>query len=112
MVFEISSRNLLGFRSQILTKTRGNGIFASRFLGFRPLAKARPKLRSGVLIASESGVVTSYALESVQQRGEVFVKPGDKVYLGEIVGLGKVPQDIEVNVCKAKKLTNFRSMLT
>jgi GTP-binding protein len=109
MVFEISSRNLLGFRSQILTKTRGNGIFASRFLGFRPLAKARPKLRNGVLIASESGVVTSYALESVQQRGEVFVKPGDQVYMGQIVGLGKVPQDIEVNVCKAKKLTNFRS---
>ena len=109
MVFRISSRNLLGFRSQILTKTRGNGIFASRFIGFEPVSKQKPKLRNGVLIATETGQVTAYALESVQQRGEVFVKPGDQVYMGQIVGVGKVPRDIEVNVCKAKKLTNFRS---
>ncbi len=109
MVFKISSRNLLGFRSQILTKTRGNGIFASRFIGFFPVEKAKPKLRNGVLIATETGQVTAYALESVQQRGEVFVKPGDQVYMGQIVGVSKVSRDIEVNVCKAKKLTNFRS---
>jgi len=109
MVFRISSRNLLGFRSQILTKTRGNGLFASRFIGYQPVDKQRQKLRNGVLIATETGMVTAYALENVQQRGEVFVKPGDQVYMGQIIGVGKTARDIEVNVCKTKKLTNFRS---
>ncbi len=109
MVFQISSRNLLGFRSQILTKTRGNGLFASRFIGYKPMSKQRQKLRNGVLIATETGMVTAYALENVQQRGEVFVKPGEQVYSGQIIGVGKTARDIEVNVCKTKKLTNFRS---
>ena len=109
MVFEISSRNLLGFRSEILTKTRGNGLFSSRFIGYFPVGSSRSKLRNGVLIATEAGVVTSYALESVQQRGATFVVPGTQVYEGMIVGLNKQSEDLEVNVCKTKKLTNFRS---
>lgn len=109
MVFEISSRNLLGFRSEILTKTRGNGLFSSRFIGYYPVGKSRSKLRNGVLIATEAGVVTSYALESVQQRGVTFPTPGTQVYEGMIIGLNKQSEDMEVNVCKTKKLTNFRS---
>ena len=109
MVYHASSRNLLGFRSQIITRTRGNGLFSSQFLEYRPLQKVAEQLRNGALIATESGMVTSYALESVQQRGKTFVKPGEQVYEGQIVGLRSQKDDLEVNVCKAKKLTNFRS---
>jgi len=109
MIYHASSRNLLGFRSQIITKTRGNGLFSSQFLEYRPLQKVAEQLRNGALIATESGVATSYALESVQQRGKTFVKRGDQVYEGQIVGLRSQKGDLEVNVCKAKKLTNFRS---
>ena len=109
MVYHASSRNLLGFRSQIITRTRGNGLFSSQFLEYRPLQKVAEQLRNGALIATESGMVTSYALESVQQRGKTFVKPGEQVYEGQIVGLRSQRDDLEVNVCKAKKLTNFRS---
>lgn len=109
MVYYISSRNLLGFRSEILTKTKGNGLFTSSFLHYAPLQANKLKLRNGALIASESGMVTAYALESVQQRGKTFVIPGEQVYEGQIVGLCKQKGDLEVNVCKSKKLTNFRS---
>ena len=109
MVYHASSRNLLGFRSQIITRTRGNGLFSSQFLEYRPLQKVAEQLRNGALIATESGMATSYALESVQQRGKTFIKPGDQVYEGQIVGLRSQKDDLEVNVCKAKKLTNFRS---
>lgn len=109
MVYHASSRNLLGFRSQIITKTRGNGLFSSQFLEYRPLQKVAEQLRNGALIATESGMATSYALESVQQRGKTFVKPGEQVYEGQIVGLRSQKDDMDVNVCKAKKLTNFRS---
>lgn len=109
LVYEISSRNLLGFRTSILSKTRGNGLFASRFLTYRPVAESSLRLRNGVLIATDSGMVTSYALESVQQRGKTFVDPGEQVYAGQIVGLRNQQGDLDVNVCKAKHLTNFRS---
>jgi GTP-binding protein len=109
MVYEVSSRNLLGFRSQILTKTRGNGLFSSRFLSYAPVSAQLPQLRNGALIATESGMVTAYALETIQERGKTFVNPGDQVYEGQIIGLRNQQEDLEVNACKAKKLTNFRS---
>ena len=109
MVYEVTSRNLLGFRTDILTKTRGNGLFASRFLKYAPLQGSALKLRNGALIATEAGTATAYALESIQQRGKTFVNPGDPVYEGLIVGLCNQQGDMDVNVCKAKKLTNFRS---
>lgn len=109
MKYKIASKNLIGFRTMILTKTKGNGLFHSHFLGYEPYQKGMSKLRNGVLIASESGMVTSYALESLQERGQTFVKPSEQVYEGQIVGLGKTSDDIEMNACKAKKLTNFRS---
>lgn len=109
MVFEISSRNLLGFRSEILTKTRGNGLFASRFLGYFPAGDAVEKSRNGVLIASESGMTTSYALDAIQKRGDTFIPPGEAVYEGQIIGLNRKQEDMEMNITKGKQLTNFRS---
>ena len=109
MVYEVSSRNILGFRSQILTKTRGNGLFSSRFLEYAPVTAQLPQLRNGALIATESGTATAYALETIQERGKTFINPGEAVYEGQIVGLRNQSEDLEVNVCKAKKLTNFRS---
>jgi GTP-binding protein len=109
MVYEVTSRNLLGFRSDILTKTRGTGLFSYQFLGYQPLRKHIQRSRNGVIIASENGEATVYALDAVQERGDTFIDPGQKVYEGQIIGLAKFPQDIEMNVSKAKKLTNFRS---
>lgn len=109
LVYKISSRNLLGFRSDILTKTRGNGIFATRFLGYFPLMQIASKLRNGAIIATDAGTSTSYALEGLQERGVPLIGPGTDIYEGMIVGLNKQQEDLEYNVCKAKKLTNFRS---
>lgn len=109
MIFEISSRNLLGFRSEILTKTRGNGLFASRFLGYFPAGDVIERSRNGVLIASESGSATAYALDTIQKRGDTFVIPGQAIYEGQIIGINKKQEDMEMNVTKGKQLTNFRS---
>lgn len=109
MVYEISSRNLLGFRTDMLTKTRGNGLFATLVIGYRPQGPVAPKTRNGVLIAFESGVSTGYALTTVQERGKAFIGPGVTVYEGMIIGLNKRQEDMEINVCKGKKLTNIHS---
>lgn len=109
MVFEISSRNLLGFRSEVLTKTRGNGIFASRLLGYFPAGDAIDQIRNGALIASESGTSTTYSIEAIQNRGTTFIGPGKPVYEGQIIGLNKRQEDMEMNITKGKALTNFRS---
>lgn len=109
MVFEISSRNLLGFRSEILTKTRGNGLFASRLLGYFPAGDVIEQMRNGVIIASESGTSTTYAIDAIQSRGQTFVGPGIPVYEGQIIGLNKRQEDMEMNITKGKQLTNFRS---
>ncbi len=109
MVYKVSSRNLLGFRGDILTKTRGNGIFATRFVGYFPLAQHISKLRNGVLVAIESGKSSGYALTTVQERGKAFVGPGVPVYEGMIIGVNNRQEDIEINVCKTKKLTNIHS---
>lgn len=109
MIYKISSRNLLGFRSEILTKTRGNGLFASRFLGYFPAVGTNSRLRNGVLVATENGVSTAYALDAIQQRGATFVGPGVNVYQGMVIGLNSRQEDMDVNVCKGKQLTNFRA---
>lgn len=109
MVYKISSRNLLGFRSDMLTKTRGNGLFASRFLGYFPMVAEVAKLRNGVLMTCETGTATTYAMQSMQERGVLFIKPGMEVYEGMIVGLANKTQNIEVNACRAKHATNVRS---
>ncbi|MBU1885226.1 translational GTPase TypA, partial [Patescibacteria group bacterium] len=110
ILYRISSKNLLGFRSSILSKTRGNGLFEPRFLGYFPVTgNSMKKLRNGVLVATDSGQSTAYALASIQERGIPFIRVGEKIYEGMIIGLGKTADDIDMNACKTKKLTNFRS---
>jgi GTP-binding protein len=109
MVYKISSNNLLGFRSKVISKTRGNGLFATRFLGYEPSGVNARQLRNGVLIATELGQVTAYALEPAQHHGDTFVAPGEQVYEGMVVGLNNRQEDIELNVCRLKKSTNVRA---
>jgi GTP-binding protein len=109
MVYKISTRNLLGFRGDIMTKTRGNGIIATRLLGYFPVTTKKEKNRNGVLIALESGKATGYALTTVQERGTALIGPGTPVYEGMIIGINNRQEDIDINVCKSKKLTNVHS---
>lgn len=109
MVYKVSSRNLLGFRGDILTKTRGNGIFATRILGYFPAGPTLSKLRNGVLVAFETGKSSAYALTTVQERGKAFIGPGVAVYEGMIIGENNKGEDIDINVCRSKKLTNIHS---
>lgn len=109
MVYKISSKNLLGFRGDILTKTRGNGLFATRTIGYFPEKSHIAQMRNGVLVAFESGKSTGYALQTVQERGKAFIGPGVQVYEGMIIGINNRAEDIDVNVCKGKRLTNIHS---
>ncbi len=109
LVYTISSSNLLGFRSEMLTATRGNGIFASRFLGYFPESTKVDHMRNGVLVAYESGVSSAYSLTTVQERGIPFIGPGVPVYEGMIIGENRRSGDIDINVTKSKRLTNIHS---
>ncbi len=108
-LYQLPTRSLLGLRSLLLTKTKGTILFSSQVLDYRELGKELPKLRSGVLIAATTGQVLAYGLHAAQQRGLTFVSPGEEVYEGMIIGKNAKEQDIEINVCKGKKLTNMRS---
>lgn len=109
MVYKVSSRNLLGFRGDILTKTRGKGIFATRILGYFPQGLHIAKLRNGVLVSFETGKSSAYALTTVGERGRSLIGPGVPVYEGMIIGINNRSEDIDINVCKTKKLTNIHS---
>jgi len=107
--FSIPTRGLIGFRNVFLTATRGNGIMASIFTGYEPWYGEMGQNRNGVLTASEDGVSVTYGLANAQERGNTFIEPGTPVYEGMIVGITPKDQDMAVNVCKEKKLTNMRS---
>jgi GTP-binding protein len=109
MEYHIPTRGLIGFRSDFLTATRGEGVINTQFLGYEPLQGEIGTTRSGVLVASESGFAVTYGLNNAQSRGLTFIEPGTPVYEGMIVGTTPRSQDIAVNVCKEKKLTNIRS---
>ena len=109
LIYELPTRTLLGLRSILTTKTKGTVIMNSLVISREPVGQTLPKLRNGVIIAFETGVTTPYALETVEDRGICFVGPAEKVYAGQIVGLNKRGDDLEMNVCKAKHLTNMRS---
>lgn len=109
LTFEIGTRSTLGLRSAVLTLSKGTAVVSSVFLKYDVCNYAIRKLRRGVLIASESGKALAYGLNNAQDRGTLFIGPGDMVYEGMIVGLHARDNDIEVNVCKAKHLTNNRS---
>jgi GTP-binding protein len=107
--FRIPSRGLIGFRSEFLTDTRGTGILNHLFDGWEPWQGTIAHRTSGALVADRSGKTTGYAIEHLQDRGEMFVKPGEKVYEGMIVGENARANDLDVNIVKEKKLTNMRA---
>jgi GTP-binding protein len=109
MHFLVSTRSLIGYRSEFLTDTRGEGIISALFHGYLPHIGDIDVQEVGSLIAHESGASTHYGLVAAQNRGTLFIKPGVKVYEGMIVGQNSRPEDIEVNVCREKKLTNMRA---
>lgn len=107
--FEVPSRGLLGFRSQFLTETRGTGIATFSFSGYVPFKGEIDTRIKGALVSMESGRATGYALNTLQERGTLFVKPGDIVYKGQIIGENSRDDDLWVNPCKEKALTNMRA---
>ena len=109
MKFSIPARGLIGFRSEFIRMTRGEGIMYHTFDEYKPFAGDIPKQRSGSILAHEQGEAIPYALAQFEDRGVFFVTPKTKVYRGMIIGEGNRPQDIVVNICKTKKLTNMRS---
>jgi len=107
--YKISTRNLIGFRNEILTQTSGKTIVNSVFLNYEPLGEAMENHRHNVIISSATGPALSYALNKTQERGQTLVTPGTEVYKGMIVGISNRKEDIVMNVCKGKNLTNMRS---
>ena len=109
MVFEITSRSLIGLRSRVLTATQGEAIMHHRFDRYVPLSGERQHRQQGVLIATEGGPVTGYAVVAMHDRGMLFVAPGDRVYTGQIVGEHNRDNDLQVNITREKHLTNVRN---
>ena len=109
LTFRIPSRGLIGYRGQFLTETRGNGIINSSFDGYEEYKGDISYRKNGSLIAYESGIAVAYGLFNAQDRGSLFISPGEEVYAGMIVGENPRTEDIEVNVCKTKHLTNTRA---
>lgn len=107
--FKVPSRGLLGFRGQFLTDTRGTGVASYSFVGYEPYKGDIPTRTKGAMISMENGNVTGYALDNLQERGTLFVVPGDEVYEGMIIGENSRDTDMEANPCKEKKLTNMRA---
>jgi len=107
--FSIPARGLIGYRGEFMTDTKGNGILNTTFDGYGPYKGDIQYRKQGSLIASEAGETVTYGLYNAQERGTLFVGPGEQVYGGMIVGQNGKAEDIEVNVCKKKQLTNTRS---
>jgi GTP-binding protein len=107
--FRIPARGLIGFRSQFLTETKGTGIMNHIFAGWEPWHGAIPARATGALVADRAGVATAYAIWNLQERGEIFVEPAEKVYEGMPVGENARAADMDVNITKDKKQTNMRA---
>ncbi len=107
--FNIPSRGLIGYRSEFMTDTKGNGIINTIFNDYEPYKGEIAYRKTGSLIAFESGESVTYGLFSAQERGTLFIGPGEKVYAGMVIGQSSRAEDIELNVCKKKHLTNTRS---
>ncbi|NRA48190.1 MAG: translational GTPase TypA, partial [Phaeodactylibacter sp.] len=107
--FEIPSRGIIGLRSQMLTATAGEAIMTHRFLEFQPHKGDIPGRINGSLISMETGTAIPYSINNLQDRGKFFIKAGDEIYEGQVVGENSRPGDLVVNLIKTKKLTNMRS---
>lgn len=109
LVFSIPARGLIGYRSEFMTDTKGNGILNTEFSDYEPYKGSIPTRSQGSLISFEKGEAISYGLHSAQERGILFITPGTKVYEGMVVGSNPKGNDIEVNVCKKKQQSNVRA---
>lgn len=109
LIFDIPARGLMGYRSELLTDTRGNGVMSHIFKDYEPYTGEIAERTRGSLVASESGEANSYGLFNTQERGRLFVRPGNPIYEGQIVGECSRNEDIVVNVCKRKHVTNMRA---
>ena len=107
--FSIPSRGLIGYRGEFMTDTKGNGIINTIFDGYGPYKGDISYRKQGSLIAFEAGEAITYGLFNAQERGTLFIGPGQKVYAGMVIGQTGKAEDIEVNVCKTKHLTNTRT---
>ena len=107
--FEIPARGLIGFRSQFLTDTKGEGVMNHSFLEFRPLSAQIEHRMNGALVSMENGEALGYSIFNLQERGVMFIKPQDKVYVGMIIGEHSRSNDLDVNPIKGKQLTNVRA---
>lgn len=109
MIFEIPTRGLLGYRNAFTIDTRGEGIIANRFIGFRPYAGDIEKRETGSMVSMISGKALGYALWNLQERGQLYIAPGDMIYEGMVIGDVSKGGDMDVNPCKGKQLTNTRA---
>ena len=107
--YHVPTRGLLGYRTEFINDTRGEGSMERRFYDFEAYKGEIPGRNNGVAIAMEEGVCTPYALNNIQERVQMFVSPGTGVYEGMIVGMNSRSEDMEVNPCKAKKVSNMRA---
>ena len=107
--FVIPARGLIGFRGEFIRMTKGEGIMYHSFKDYKPFSGEIPSYRNGSLLAHEDGEAIPYALQQFEDRGVFFIRPKTKVYRGMVVGEHTRPQDLIVNVCKTKRLTNMRS---
>lgn len=107
--FEIPSRGLIGLRNQVLTATAGEAVMAHRFIDFKDWAGEIPMRINGVLVSKETGNAVAYSIDKLQDRGKFFVDPGEDIYTGMIVGEHIRSEDLVVNICTEKKLTNMRA---
>jgi GTP-binding protein len=107
--FDIPARGLIGLRNAVLTATAGEAIMAHRFKGFEPWKGNIPGRISGVLVSKEKGPAIAYSIDRLQDRGKYFVEPGDEIYSGQVIGEHIRPDDLTINICTEKKLTNMRA---
>jgi GTP-binding protein len=109
LVYLVPTRGLLGFRYQFLTATRGTGVMHTIFHDYLPMTGPMSRRSSGSLVSWEMGVTTTYGLKNAEERGVLFVEPGVEVYEGMVIGEHAKPDDLAINVCKQKHLTNVRA---
>ena len=109
LVFRIPARGLIGYRTEFMTDTKGTGILNTEFEGYDRYKGDLDKRQLGSLIATEKGIATAYGLNAAQSRGQLFIEPGEEIYEGLIVGSNAKGLDIDVNVCRKKKMTNTRA---
>ena len=107
--FDIPSRGIIGLRSNLLTATAGEAVVAHRYKGYEPYKGEIESRTAGSLVSLETGVSVAYSMDKLQDRGRFFIDPGEDIYEGQVVGEHTRERDLNINICKTKKLTNMRA---